>query len=357
MSAGPVPIGVLGTGTYLPPTVVTNEEIAALTGTSARWIEERTGIRRRRRALPGQASSDLAAAAVQAALTDARLDVGDLDLVVLATSTPDELGPSTACRVQSLLGADRAVAFDVSAACSGWLFGARVAVDWLRAETGARYAAVVGVETYSPFVDASDRATAVLFGDGAAATVLGPVATGGFGRIRLGSDGTRADQVLIPAGGSRIPATGRTVAGKDHRIHMQGRQLASFVNGVFPSLIGSALDDAALGLSDIDLVVAHQPNPAMLRDVARRCGVLPRQLVVAGRDVGNIGAASMPFALAQAARAGRTTPGARVLTLAFGAGLTWGSTVLTWAAPAATAPGGPVAAQRPLEAPIPRATP
>jgi 3-oxoacyl-[acyl-carrier-protein] synthase-3 len=330
----PVPIGVLGTGAHLPPVVVTNEEIAASSGTSARWIEERTGVRRRHRVLPGQASSDLAAEAIRAAVAQAGLDVADLDLIVLATSTPDELGPSTACRVQALLGAVQAVAFDVSAACSGWLFAARVAVDWLRAEAGVRYAAVVGVEAYSPFIDPSDRATAVLFGDGAAATVLGPVRDGGFGRIRLGSDGTRADQVLIPAGGSRIPATEQTVAGKDHRIRMQGRQLASFVGDVIPRLITMALEDADLTLSDIDLVVAHQPNPALLREVAQRCRIPPGQLVVAGRDVGNIGAASMPFALVHATERSPFAPGTRILALAFGAGLTWGSTVLTWAAPA-----------------------
>ncbi|GAB2703704.1 3-oxoacyl-ACP synthase III family protein [Nocardia thraciensis] len=324
-------IGVLGVGGFVPDRVRTNEEVAARAGVSARWIAERTGVRRRHVAEPGQAASDLARAAVGRALSAARLGPDDLDLLVLATSTPDELGPSTACRVQAQLNASRAVAFDVSAACSGWLFGTRVAVDWLRAEGQGSVAAVVGVEAYSHFLNASDRATASLFGDGAGATILGSVAPGsGFGRIELGSDGRHAGDVLIPAGGSRHPATAETVSGGQHSIHMDGRAVREFILEVFPKLAHEALERSGLAASEIDVVVAHQPNPLLLQQACSQAGLDTDRLVIIGDDVGNIGAASVPYALAAAEADGRLSLGDRILIVGFGAGLTWGSTVLTW---------------------------
>ncbi|GAA2135793.1 ketoacyl-ACP synthase III [Kitasatospora kazusensis] len=341
--------GILGTGAYLPPIIRTNNDVAAGSGVSPEWILERTGVRRRHYAAPGQACSDLAAQAVRAALDCAGIDPGQLDLLVLATSTPDELGPSTACRVQALLGARQAVAFDVAAACSGWLFGVRVARDWLAADPGARYAAVVGCEVYSPFIDPADRATAVLFADGAAAAVLGPVAPGeGLGAVVLGSDGDHAGEVLIPAGGSRRPATAATLADGGHRIAMNGRAVRDFIVDIVPRAVHTALQRAGLTLDQIDLVVTHQPNPVLLRAVGGSLGLGPDRLVVIGEEVGNIGAGSLPFGLAHAAADGRMKPGDRVLLIAFGAGLTWGSTVLTWSGTARPAhspllPGLPAA--------------
>lgn len=324
-------IGVLATGTCLPERILTNDEVAAAAGVKPDWIVQRTGVLRRHVAEPEQAASDLAAEAVRKALTAAGLPASALGLLVLATATPDELGPSTACRVQALVGADRAVAFDVAAACSGWLFAARVAHDWLRAGTGERYAAVVGVEVYSRFVDPSDRATAVLFADGAAATILGPVPGGtGFASIRLGSDGTAAGDVLIPAGGSRMPASPQTLAARRHTVHMDGRAVRDFILRIFPEVLGDALDHNGLRLTDIDLLVSHQPNPLLLRRAAVDAGVPEDRVVIVGHEVGNIGAASLPYALASADRDGRLRTGSRVLVTAFGAGLTWGSTVLTW---------------------------
>lgn len=256
-------IGVLATGTCLPEGILTNDEVAEAAGVDPDWIVQRTGVLRRHIAEPDQAASDLAAEAVRKALTAAGLPASALGLLVLATSTPDELGPSTACRVQALVGADRAVAFDVAAACSGWLFAARVAHDWLRSGTGERYAAVVGVEVYSRFVDPSDRATAVLFADGAAATILGPVQGGkGFASIRLGSDGTAAGDVLIPAGGSRLPASPQTLADRRHKVHMNGKAVRDFILRIFPEVLGDALHRNDLRLSDIDLLISHQPNPS-----------------------------------------------------------------------------------------------
>ncbi|MFG2005269.1 3-oxoacyl-ACP synthase III family protein [Spirillospora sp. NPDC048911] len=325
------PIGVLGTGGYVPDRVRTNEEVAAAAGVSPEWILERTGVRQRHVAGAAQAASDLAAEAVRAALAQAGLVAGDLDLLVLATSTPDELGPSTACRVQARIGAGNAVALDVAAACSGWVFGTRVARDWLVAEgTGGR-AAVVGVEVYSRFLDGRDRGTAVLFADGAAAAVLGPVAAGhGFARITLGSDGTRADDVLIRAGGSRLPASRETLREGLHHIFMDGRAVRDFILEIFPAAAADALRRSGMTPGDIALVVAHQPNPLLLRRACAEAGFAPDRLMVTGDRVGNIGAASLPYALDQAHRQGRLRSGDRVLLVGFGAGLTWGSTVLTW---------------------------
>ncbi|MFR9757780.1 3-oxoacyl-ACP synthase III family protein [Streptomyces sp. TR06-5] len=325
---------MVGTGACVPERVVSNAEVAARCGVSAAWIEARTGVRERHQAAGGEAASDLAAEAVRRAVKDAGISVEDVGLLVLATSTPDELGPSTACRVQALLGAERAVAFDVAAACTGWLFGARVAHDYLAADAvwreGARYAVVVGVEVYSRFLNPSDRATSVLFADGAAATVLGP-SSGGFQPIWLGSDGNAAGDVLIPAGGSRRPASQDTLAGLEHTVHMDGRAVRDFILDIFDVAAGEALRRAGLQRSGVDLVVTHQPNPALLRKAAADAGFRDEQVVVTGDEVGNIGAASLPYALTRAVASGRVRPGGRLLLVGFGAGVTWGSTVLTWA--------------------------
>ncbi|GAA1941917.1 3-oxoacyl-ACP synthase III family protein [Kitasatospora viridis] len=324
-------IGVIGTGTYLPAEIRDNRQVGAAAGVSAEWISERTGVIQRHAAAPDEAASDLAAAAVLAACEDAGIPPGRLDLLVLATSTPDELGPATACRVQALTGATRAVAFDVSAACSGWLFAAKVAHGWLASTPGARYAAVVGVEAYSKFVDPAHRGTAVLFADGAAATVLGPVPEpAGFHGFQLGSDGRGAHHVLIPAGGSRIPADAESLRRGLHHIHMDGRAVRDFIVETFPLLVDRALAEHGLDLKDIDAFITHQPNPLLLRTVAAGIGIPADRLHITGDRTGNIGAASAPYALADAAARGRLADGARVLVCVFGAGLTWGSALLTW---------------------------
>ncbi|MFE9768032.1 3-oxoacyl-ACP synthase III family protein [Streptomyces sp. NPDC005808] len=331
-------IGVLGMGTHLPPTVRTNAEVARDAGVTAEWISERTGVLRRHVAGPDEAASDLAAHAVRSAADAAGIDVADIGLLVCATSTPDELGPSTACRVQALIGASGAVALDVSAACSGWLFAAKVAHDWLRGSPEIRYAVVVGVEAYSKFVDPADRGTAVLFADGAAAAVLGPVdGAQGFTHFALGSDGALAGRVLIPAGGSRLPASTATLADRNHCIRMDGRTISRFITDVFPQLITDTLQHGGLDIRDVACVVAHQPNPVLLRRIAADLGVPADRLVVVGDEVGNIGAASAPYALAVAAERHGLQPGDRVLIAVFGAGMTWGSALLTWSgAPAIT---------------------
>ncbi|MFI9024343.1 3-oxoacyl-ACP synthase III family protein [Streptomyces sp. NPDC053560] len=323
-------IGILGMGTYLPRTRRANHDVAGPVGVTPDWITERTGVRARHVAAQDEAASELAAAAVRAAVAAAGIDIDQLDVLVAATSTPDELGPSTACRVQALTGARNAVALDVSAACSGWLFATRVAHSWLREDSCTRYAAVVGVEAYSKFVDPTDRGTAVLFADGAAAAVLGPVQDGGFTDFRLGSDGTGAHHVLIPAGGSRAPASTATLDDGRHHIHMDGRAVRDFITEIFPRLVDESLARNRLRLEDIDAFITHQPNPVLLRNLGDRIGIPSERLVIVGDEVGNIGAASAPYALAGAAARGLLPRGGRVLIAAFGAGLTWGSSLLTW---------------------------
>ncbi|QNP74308.1 ketoacyl-ACP synthase III [Streptomyces roseirectus] len=319
-------VGVVGAGSYLPRRRRTNDEVAPAAGVSAEWIAARTGVLARHAAAPDEAASDLGAAALKSALAAAHLEVEQLGLIVAATSTPDELGPATACRVQALVGARHAVALDVTAACSGWLFGARVARDWLAGDPSARYAAVVGVETYSKFVDPADRATASLFGDGAAATLLGPVADGfGFGPFTLGSDGRYADHAMIAAGGSRLP-----VNADGQRITMNGKAVRDFILDVFPRMLAHALCQGRVTLADVALVVTHQPNPVLLQQAARQMGVTDRQLIVVGDEVGNIGAANIPYALAKAASEGRLRHGDLVVIIAFGGGVTWGTTLLRW---------------------------
>ncbi|QXJ19787.1 ketoacyl-ACP synthase III [Actinomadura graeca] len=326
---------ITGTGSYLPSRRVPSSDLARSMGLDPGWIEDRTGIRGRHVAAEEEAASDLAAAAGRRALERAGLTPADLGLIVLGTSTPDELGPATACRVQALLGAAGAAAFDVAAACTGFLFGLQAAVGWLATQRGAApYALVIGVEVYSRFLDPGDRATAALFGDGAAAAVVGPV-TGpyGIGPVTLGSDGTRAGDVLIPAGGSRAPAGPGTLSALGHTIHMDARAVRDFIARIFPRLVADASDAAGIKPADLALVVPHQPNPRLVASLAAEAGLEPAQLAIAGRDVGNIGAASLPYALDTAVRTRGIRPGELVLLAGFGAGLTWAHTLITWPPP------------------------
>ncbi|MEV0650960.1 ketoacyl-ACP synthase III [Phytomonospora sp. NPDC050363] len=324
--------GITGVGAFAPDLVVGNDQIAAELDVDPDWIERYTGIRQRRRTPPAHASSDLAAEAARRALADAGRDIGEIGLIIVGTSTPDELGPSTACRVQALLGVRDIAVLDVGAACAGYLYGLRVARDWLAAESPAACALVIGVEVYTRFLDPRDRATAVLFGDGAGATVVSAVPDGyGIASVTLGADGTLADHVLIPAGGSRLPSSRESVDSGAHHITMDGRAVRGVMEDRFPRLVDQVLDDHELTLDDIDLLVPHQPNPRALQRFAGEIGLPMERVVIIGETLGNIGAASIPSALAEAKRNGRIKPGDRILAIAVGAGMTWGSALLRWA--------------------------
>ncbi|WP_019853917.1 3-oxoacyl-ACP synthase III family protein [Actinopolyspora mortivallis] len=327
----PNPIGIVGLGACVPETVRTNAEVAPAAGVTAEWVEERTGVLERRVAEEDQGTSDLAAEAARRAMSSAGIAADQIELLVLGTSTPDELGPSTACRVQALIGADEAVAFDVAAACSGFVFGTRIAHDWLSRRGTRGHALVIGAETYTKFLDPADRGTATLFGDGAGAAVLGPAPPErGILHVALGSDGSQADQVLIPAGGSRIPASSRSLTEREHTISMDGRAVREFITDMFPRVLAEACTAVGIRIADLDAVVPHQPNPLLLRTLSERNGLPEGKTVIIGERLGNVGAASIPVALTHAVAHGRVSDGDHVLLPTFGAGLTWGSCLLRW---------------------------
>ncbi|ASU78156.1 ketoacyl-ACP synthase III [Actinopolyspora erythraea] len=329
-----VDIGIVGLGAYLPETVRGNSEVAPAAGVTAEWIEERTGVLERRTADSGQAASDLAANASMRALRSAGIAPEQVGLVVLGTSTLDELGPATACRVQHQISATSAVAFDVNAACSGFVFGMQIAHDWLVQRGRGRYALVIGVELYSKFLDPTDRGTAVLFADGAGAAVVGEVPPGrGILHVATGSDGSQADQVLIPGGGSRVPASEESLAKGAHTIHMNGRAVRDFITDAFPRVLDETCRAAGIESTELDMIVPHQPNPLLLRHLAEQAGIPPEKTVITGDRVGNVGAASIPVALTHAVAEGRVGDGEYVLLPTFGAGVTWGACLLHWSPP------------------------
>ncbi|MFE7114376.1 3-oxoacyl-ACP synthase III family protein [Streptomyces sp. NPDC057654] len=328
MSAPPR-LGILGMGTCLPTGVRTNEDVARAAGVTPEWITQRTGVRNRHLARPGEAASDLGSTALKAALAAASVAPEQIALLITATSTPDEVVPSTACRIQANTRCRGAAAFDVGAACSGWVFAAKLACDWLRASGSAQYAAVVAVDLYSKYIDPAERKTASLFSDGAAAAVIGPAAHG-FDDFQLFSDGALAEHFVIPAGGSRMPPTEETIRAGSHHVRMNGRGLTAFMNTVFPQTIDLMLARGSLTLDDIALVVAHQPNPVLLSSLGEACGIPPEKLHITGNAVGNLGVASAPYTLADAASQGLIRRGDRLLMGVFGAGATWAGTMLTW---------------------------
>jgi 3-oxoacyl-[acyl-carrier-protein] synthase-3 len=326
---------ILGTGAYLPRHVLTSGELARRLDIDEEWIVARTRIQERRVAAAEEATSDLATEAALRALSSARLGASDIDLIVLATSTPDQPIPATACHVQANLRAHRAVAFDVDSVCSGFVYAFVVAHAILASQSWARHALVIGADTYSRVLDYTDPRTAVLFGDGAGAVVLGPAPEPADGRAgvlatSLGSDGTTAELVQIPAGGSRRPTTPETLANGEHHFAMQGGDVRRLANKVFPTLVQDLLSAASLRLDEIDLIVPHQANGAMLDDWASGLGLGPGVMHRTVEKYGNTGAASVPITLDDAVRTGRLAELATVLMVAFGGGMSWGGIAVRW---------------------------
>ncbi|MFF3349445.1 beta-ketoacyl-ACP synthase III [Streptomyces sp. NPDC002779] len=312
----PAPAAVVtGLGTCLPESVVTNDDLSRHLDTDHAWIHSRTGIERRRRAAPGTGTGDLAVAAGGAALKSAGRD--DCDLVLLATTTPDRRCPATAPTVASRLGL-RAAAFDLSAVCSGFVYGLTAAAAMITAGTFER-ALVIGADVYSSIVDPADRGTAVVFGDGAGAVVLerGHRDTpGALLHAELGSDGTGADLITIPPGA-------------DH-LTMRGREVYTRAVTTMTESARSVAEAAGWSTDDIDAFVGHQANQRILASVAKRLGLPPERVISNIAEVGNTAAASIPLALADAAAAGQVREGDRLVLTAFGGGLTWGSAALVW---------------------------
>lgn len=320
-------VGIRGMGTCLAPDILSNEELAETSGVTVEWIRERTGVKRRYVAPEGVASSDLGAQALTAALKSAGLTADQLDLIICATTTPDDLGPAVACRIQHRIGASRATAFDISAACAGWVFGMKVARDWIQLSGG--YVAVVTADLYHKFINPTEARTAVLFSDGAAATILGPSDYGILDML-LKSDGAGANHIYVPAGGSRITMTHEALDEGLNSLHMDGLGLIRFTRQVFPEMVRTMLERNNLTMDDLACVVAHQPNPKLVADIGKRAEVPEEKMVIVGDEVGNLGASAAPFALAKAVNSGQVTEGSTVLGVAFGAGANWGGSLFTW---------------------------
>jgi 3-oxoacyl-[acyl-carrier-protein] synthase-3 len=325
---------IAGIGHYLPERVLTNAEMERMVDTTDEWIVTRTGIRERRVAAPEQASSDLAYEAAREAMADAGVSAGDLDLIIVGTATPDMLFPATACILQDRLGASRAGAFDLSAACSSWVYAAAVAHGYVSAGL-AETVLVVGAETLSKITNYKDRSTCVLFGDSAGAAVVRAAAPGdGFLSFYLGADGAGGSLISLPAGGSRLPASYETVEREQHYLQMNGREVYKFAVRIIPRAIEEAVARAGLRLEDIDWFIPHQANIRIIDAAAERLGQPREKFFVNVERFGNTSSASVPVALYEAVRSGRIKPGQLAVLIAFGGGLTWGSCALRWTKPA-----------------------
>lgn len=322
--------GILGMGSYVPERVLTNKELEKMVDTSDQWILERSGIRERRIAAPEQATSDLALEAARKALEDAGTGPEDIDLIVVATNTPDSLFPAAACIVQDRLGALRAGAFDLLAGCTGFIYALSVASQFI-ASGMYRRVLVIGAETLSRIVDWTDRNTCVLFGDGAGAVVVGPVPRGyGLIHSKLGSDGSGGPLLCLPAGGSRMPASRETVEDRLHFVRMSGREVFKFAVRTCGDGSLEALEEAALSVEDVDFLIPHQANIRIIEAAAKRLN-LPMDRVLVNVDrFGNTSTASIPMALEEAVSQGRIKDGDNIVMAGFGAGLTWAVAVMRW---------------------------
>lgn len=322
---------VRGVGSYVPPRVLTNDDLSRMVETSDEWIRSRTGIRERRIAADEETTSDMATKAAREALLSAGMEPADIDLIVVATITPDMPFPSTACLVQSKLGLGKIPAFDLEAACSGFLYGLDVTAGLL-ASGKYRNALVIGAEKLSSITDWEDRTTCVLFGDGAGAVVLSQVEESGVGIVgsMLGADGDEAQLLNMPAGGSARRPSPETVAAGEHFLKMQGNLVFKSAVRVMAQCAMDILGQHGLKPEDIACVVPHQANTRIIEALSTRLGIGMERFKVNLDRFGNTSAASIPIALDEAVRNGRIQTGDYVLLVAFGAGLTWASTLLKW---------------------------
>lgn len=321
--------GILGLGMYLPDNVLTNKDLEKMVETTDEWIITRTGIKERRIARNDEATSDMAVNAAREALKDARLKPEDIDLIIVATITPDMFFPATACIVQAKLGAREIPAFDVSVACSGFIYGLAIASQFISLGT-YKHALVIATEKLSAITDWNDRATCVLFGDGAGAAVLGPVEEGGILSMSLGANGKQGDLIKLPAGGSRIPATKESIEGRMHFIKMNGTELFKHAVRVMADAALGATRPLGLTAKDIKLVIPHQANIRILNAVAKRMGLSEDQIYLNIERYGNMSAASSAVALVEAVKKGLIKKGDKIVLDAFGGGLTWGAMVIEW---------------------------
>lgn len=322
-------VKIAGTGSYLPARIVTNEEFTKTIDTTDEWIRSRTGIVERRFAAPDEAASDLAYAAAKKALEAAKVAPADLDIIIVATMTPDHIIPSTAALLQQKLGAEKAGGFDLASACSGFVVGLQVAGGYVKTG-GAKNVLLVGAEKMSIAMDPQDRSTCVIFADGAGAAVLQP--SDGSSDLLAHRAGLKGDvEVLsIPAGGSRSPTSAATVAARDHYIKMKGRETFKFAVKTFSQLIEETCADAGIKPEELKVIVPHQVNQRILEAACERSQLDIARCVINIDKVGNTSAASVAIALDEAVTKGRIVRGDLVLMVAFGAGLSWASALVRW---------------------------
>lgn len=326
---------ILGTGHFLPPTVRTNLDLEKLVDTSDAWIMERTGIRERRIADPGMVTSDMAAEAAKSAIANAGLTPRDIDMIIVGTVTPDMPMPATAVFVQQKIGAGHCPAFDISAACAGFLFGLTLADSLVRTAT-VKNILVIGVELLSRVIDWEDRTTCVLFGDGAGAIVLGPsggaVTADGKPRgvlaTQIHTDGEMAPSLWIPGGGSRNPPSADVLATKMHKVHMRGQDIFKVAIKNLYSASKAAVDQAGMTPDEVDWVCPHQANLRIIDQATTRLGVPKEKILVNLERVGNTSSASIPILLDESIRSGRVKEGQTVVMCALGAGISWGGAVV-----------------------------
>jgi len=324
---------ILGTGSAIPSKVLTNHDLEKMVNTSDAWIRERTGIENRRILEPGRVTSDLAVEAGAKACAAAGISPSEIDCIILGTVTPDMPMPATATIVQQKLGAPPGAAFDLSAACAGFIYGLGIGDAFIRQGMFKRVL-VIGVEILSRVLDWKDRNTCVLFGDAAGAVVLGPerweVKPRGILSTHMLADGTQWEQLFIPGGGSKHPTTAATVAENLHVVKMNGRSVFAHAVRNIASACQLAIDANGLRAEDIDLVVAHQANLRIVEGVAQRCNLPMSKFYINIQKYGNTSSASIPVALDEAVREGRLKEGMNVLFCALGAGFSWGSALYRW---------------------------
>ncbi len=328
-SANGYRVSITGIGCHVPERVLTNDELARMVNTSDEWIRTRTGIRERRIAGPDEALSDISLPAAWEALEGAGVQASSLDLLIVATVTPDMVFPATAAILADQLGARDAAAYDLSAGCTGFMYALAQAYGMLAGGV-CRTALVVGADVLSKIVDWSDRTTCVVFGDGAGAVVLERVESGGFIGFELGADGSGGPQLYIPAGGSRAPTTSETVADGQHYVHMNGREVFKFATRVLVSSAEKLLDTCGVAVEDVDVYIPHQANVRIIEYAVEKLGIPPERVVVNVDRYGNTSSGSIPLALADAIEEGRVKKGDLVLMTGMGAGLTWGSGLMEW---------------------------
>lgn len=327
--AAPYKSIIRGLGAYVPEKVLTNFDLEKMVDTTDEWIRTRTGINTRRIAAKGQSSSDLGVEAAREAIKNAGLQVSDIDFIIVATITPDMFFPSTACNIQHKLGA-KCGAFDMAAACSGFPYAIAVADSFIKSGM-YQNVLVVGAEVLSGFIDWTDRATCVLFGDGAGAAVLSR-STNGHGIVsnHLGSDGSQGPILQIPGGGSVCPPTEQSVKDKQHFLKMQGTDVFKVAVRTMDLAVREAVEKSGLKVSDIDCLIPHQANIRILQAVAERLELPAEKVFINVEKYGNMSSASTAVALYEAAKSGKIKSGDNVVLVAFGGGLTWASTLIKW---------------------------